>query len=61
MSKFQVIKKLIMKDCGCTFEIDKPKKKPKHDCKSCGSSGELEDSIYFHIGNGIAFDGDTIK
>lgn len=57
------IKKLIIKDCGCTFKIDDVKKDTNKDCKSCEGTGKLEDSIYYIIDekNKICFDKDTLE
>ena len=50
-----------MKDCGCTHQLPNQKVKANPICRSCEGTGKLEDSIYFHICNGIAIEGDTIK
>lgn len=54
------MKKLIIKDCGCSLTNSK-KHKAKKDCKSCDGTGKLEDSIHYIIDtkNKIAFDKDT--
>lgn len=52
MKKLKVIKK-IMKD---TCWVCKGKK-----CKVCHNTGMWEESIYYHIVNGICFSGDSLK
>jgi hypothetical protein len=60
-NKISVEKKQIMKRCGCTHKLPDETIAANPNCKSCGGTGELEDSIYYHTVNGICFDGDTIK
>jgi hypothetical protein len=60
-NKTTVIKKQIMKRCGCTHRLPNKKVIANSTCKSCNGTGELEDSIYFHTVNGICVDGDTVK
>jgi hypothetical protein len=57
----EIKKKLITKDCGCTHQLPNKKIEANPDCNSCQGTGKLEDSIYYHIANGMCFDGDTIK
>jgi len=60
-SQKTVIKKQINKRCGCTHKLPNKRVIANPNCKSCNGTGELEDSIYFHIINGICLEGDTVK
>ena len=59
--EIEIIKKKITKRCGCTHKLPNETVACNPNCKSCDGTGELEDSIYFHIVNGIAIEGDTVK
>jgi len=58
MKKVIIKKKLITKVCCCCFVRGQ---KPLKSCKQCNGTGRVEDSIYYHIANGMCFDGDTVK
>lgn len=57
-----VIKKQINKRCGCTHRLPNKKVVADKNCKSCGGTGKLEDSIYYFIDNKnkIAIDSDNL-
>jgi len=57
----KIIKKKFKYPCYCCKKSIRGKTVKKGTCKACGGSGFFKDEIYYHIVNGIAYDGDTLK
>ena len=56
--KVEIIKKNLSKKCYICDGTGKTKSKM---CRACEGTGVFPESIYYHIIDGVCYDGDTLK